>query len=254
MLRTEGRRGGERGAAGDGLHHAKTAVAIDGDHRMPGPAQFLDEAGHAHVGTIGTVEFPRGVVKNGHTKGVEQGREEGPIALHAVVGMIAVDEEKIDGERPVVRGLFRGGAEDGDAGFEAEAAVVGAENGQGIDRIDVVPSGGEVRVDGVEVAVEILAEGQADVTSGPTLGGPDLDAHPGFDRAHQTVQQPGGIAHAGLEAARSQAIAQPGHADLMTELAIFPTEMHQGIFHGERDLNAARISEFQIRPWDRAGA
>src|SRR3954471_19259203 len=112
----------ERLAPLAGLHQAQSIIAIDRDHRKTGASQLIEKPWDAHIGTCTPAKFPRGVVENRDAKRREMGREQGPIAFHAFVGMVAVNEKQIDRTLPAAGGLLRRGAHDLDIIRDAATA------------------------------------------------------------------------------------------------------------------------------------
>ena len=162
-----------------GLNQADAVVLIDGQHRVALAPQILHEGRHPHVVPLVAgirAHVPDGVVKDHHSERLHVRREQIPVPLHALVGMVAVDEQHVDGPLPVPGGGIREGADGLHVLLHPERLQVGLHHGVRVLGLLVVPVGAGVGVDGVQLAAALVLQGQADVARRHAPGRADLDA------------------------------------------------------------------------------
>src|SRR5271156_4546144 len=84
------------------LDQSNAEIPVDGDGLAARGAEFVHETWDAHVSPAQFRiwrEVPERVVKDHHAEWADQRREEIPVGLDALIAVVAVDEEQIDGLR-----------------------------------------------------------------------------------------------------------------------------------------------------------
>ena len=98
---------------------------------------------------------------------------------------------------------------------------------QSVFWIVVTPEIDLVRVDGPQVALEVLLQGQGNKARRKSMGRPDFHADLGLHRTHQTVQHPTRIGQSRGYAAPMNLPPMPRHIQFMLE------ESEQGSHEGD---------------------